>query len=309
MTSTGTVPQLGGSIFLTDGGCETDLIFNHGVELPEFASFVLHDDPESEQLVRNYFSDYLGIGAEFGLGLVLETLTWRASREWGTMLGYDPVRLADVNRRAADFLFALRDASDCQVVVSGCIGPRGDAYFDLGSMDAEEAERYHHEQIAVLADHGVDLISGFTITNVAEAIGIARASAACNKPSMISFTVETDGLLPDQTTVGDAIRAVDAACDVAPAYYMINCAHPDHMAKTFKVADAALDRIGGLRANASRKSHAELDESTELDDGDPTEFGPSMVVANHYHPNINVLGGCCGTDHRHIRAIAEALPR
>ena len=303
-----TLPQLSDTVFLTDGGIETDLIYRRGIDIPEFASFVLHDDADAEPVVRDYFLDYLRTAAATGHGLVLETLTWRASSDWGEALGYDTPRLRDVNERAAAFLLDLRaQDADTTVVVSGCIGPRGDAYSDLGSMDGDAAAEYHGVQISVLAAAGVDLVSALTLTNVAEAVGVARAARECSIPSVISFTVETDGALPDGTSLAAAIAAVDVATDNAPAYYMVNCAHPDHFTDVLAGNEPSLGRVRGVRANASRKSHAELDVSETLDDGDPTEFGAQLAALHHRQPQINVLGGCCGTDHRHIAAIADAF--
>jgi S-methylmethionine-dependent homocysteine/selenocysteine methylase len=301
------LPQSGDDVFLTDGGIETDLIFHRGFDLPLFASFVLHDDPAAEDVVRDYFREYLRISARLGYGLVLETLTWRASSAWGEQLGYDEVRLRDVNQRAVRFLLDLREReADSVVVVSGCIGPRGDAYSDLGSSDVDAAQQYHRGQVEVLAESGVELVSALTLTNTAEAIGIARAAGDCDVPVVISFTVETDGALPTGMQLGEAIATVDAATDEGPSYYMINCAHPDHLERALARDDQSLDRVRGVRANASRKSHAELDESEELDEGDPTEFGTQLAQLHARAPRINVLGGCCGTDDRHIEAIALA---
>jgi S-methylmethionine-dependent homocysteine/selenocysteine methylase len=307
MATAPALPQLGGDVFLTDGGIETDLIFHRGVELPEFASFVLHDDPASEAVVRDYFLDYLRIGATHGRGLVVETLTWRASADWGAQLGYDDARLRAANQRAVAFLRELRERdAGSPVVVSGCIGPRGDAYSDLGSGDADAAERYHRPQVEVLAGEGVDLVSALTLTNTAEAIGVARAARAVGIPVVISFTVETDGALPTGTSPADAIAEVDAATDTAPAYYMLNCAHPDHFGDALGAGDPRLERLRGVRANASRLSHAELDESEELDEGNPAELGEQLADLRGRLPHLSVLGGCCGTDHRHIEAIATA---
>ncbi len=304
------LPQLTGPLFVTDGGIETDLIFNKGVDLPEFASFVLHDDASGEAMLRDYFADYFRIGADAGLGLVLETATWRASRDWGTKLGYDDARLRSVNQRAAEFMLALRAAeTDGTVVVSGCVGPRGDAYTDLGPASADEALAYHRPQVEVLAGSGVDLLTALTLTNVAEAIGFVRAASEQSMPAVVSFTVETDGRLPSGMTLADAIEVVDAETDTAAAYFMINCAHPDHFAPVLTGSATSLGRVRGIRANASRQSHAELDDSTELDDGDPTEFGGQLAVLRSAHGQISVLGGCCGTDARHIAAIAAAHHR
>jgi S-methylmethionine-dependent homocysteine/selenocysteine methylase len=301
------LPQTAGEVFLTDGGVETDLIFNRGIDLPEFASFVLHDDADAERVVREYFRGFLRVGETYGRGLVLETLTWRASSDWGTRLGYDATRLRDVNRRAVDFLVGLREReAGCTVVVSGCIGPRGDAYSDLGSMDADEAEAYHRPQVEALAGAGVDLVTALTLTNPPEAIGVVRAAQASSVPVVIAFTVETDGALPDGTALAEAVTAVDAATGSAPSYFMVNCAHPDHFGTVLESGEPALARIRGVRVNASRRTHAELDESEDLDAGDPEELGAQVAGLHAHLPHLNVLGGCCGTDDRHIEAIAVA---
>ena len=307
MIDIGTLPQMGDELFLTDGGLETDLIFHRGVDLPLFASFVLHEDPSAEVVVRDYFRDYLRIGADMGLGMVFETLTWRASSDWGDQLGYDAARLSAVNERAAAFLLELRAVeADSPVVVSGCVGPRGDAYADLGSMSSDDAQSYHSAQIEVLAASGVDLVSALTITNTPEAIGIVRAAADRGVPVVVSFTVETDGTLPTGERLADAIEAVDGATGAAAAYFMVNCAHPDHFAEVLAGGDPSLRRVRGVRANASRKSHAELDEAEDLDDGDPVEFGAQLAELRSRDPQITVLGGCCGTDHRHVNEIGQA---
>lgn len=294
-------------MFLTDGGVETDLIFHHGIELPEFASFVLHGDAASEAVLREYYMGYFHIASQGGFGLVLETTTWRASKDWGSRLGYDADQLRKANERSVQFFQELRASNaDGTVVVSGCVGPRGDAYTDLGPASADEALAYHLPQIEVLGDSGVDLVSALTLTNVAEAIGFVRAAQARSIPAVVSFTVETDGRLPSGMSLPDAITTVDEETDAAAAYFMINCAHPDHFANVLDDQNAALGRVHGVRANASRLSHAELDESNELDDGDPDEFGIQIAALHTRRPHINVLGGCCGTDSRHIAAIASA---
>jgi homocysteine S-methyltransferase len=237
----------------------------------------------------------------------LETTTWRASKDWGSLLGYDAARLRATNERSVQFFQDLRSASaDGTVVVSGCVGPRGDAYADLGPASADEALAYHRTQVEVLAGSGVDLVTALTLTNVAEAIGFVRAAQQCAIPAVVSFTVETDGRLPSGMTLTDAIATVDKETGGAAAYFMINCAHPEHFTDVLDRQDPPLDRVRGVRANASRLSHAELDESTELDDGDPDEFGVQVAALHAGRPYISILGGCCGTDARHIAAIAHA---
>ena len=302
------LPHEADGVYLTDGGLETDLIFLRGFDLPEFASFPLLDDRTSRDVLRAYYRDYLRIAAEAGLGVVLETATWRASSEWGAMLGYDESQLADLNRRAVELLLELRDADGgADVIVSGCVGPRGDAYVDLGSMSPEQAAAYHGAQIGVLADAGADLVTVLTLTNTAEATGVVRAAADCGIPSVVSFTVETDGRLPDGSRLADAIAAVDGATGEAAAYFLLNCAHPEHLGSVLDGTDPSLGRLRGMKANASRMSHDELDASPELDDGDPPEFGEQLAALHQAHPHLNVLGGCCGTDARHLAAVAAAL--
>jgi homocysteine S-methyltransferase len=302
------LPHEDDGVFLTDGGLETDLIFRRGIELPEFASFPLLDDAALSEVLRDYYRDYLRIGAEAGVGMVLESPTWRASSEWGELLGYNDARLADLNTRAVELLADLRAADGADgVVISGCIGPRGDAYVDLGSMTPDQAAAYHAVQVGVLADAGADLISVLTLTNTAEAIGVVRAAVEHGIASVVSFTVETDGRLPDGTALADAIAAVDDATDEAAAYFLINCAHPDHFRSVLDESAPALGRLRGVKANASRMSHVELDEAPELDDGDPAEFGLHLAALHAAHPHLNVLGGCCGTDSRHLAAVAGSL--
>jgi len=304
------LPQLSSSaVFLCDGGLETDLMFHEGFDLPLFASFPLLEDAEGVDALRRYYLRYAEVARDAGSGFILEAATWRASRDWATQLGYTTRSLADVNRRAIAILVDLREElgeHGGPVVISAAIGPRGDAYDPDRLMTRSEAEGYHSEQIETVADTAADLVTALTITHAAEAIGIVRAAQAVQMPVVISFTVETDGVLPDGTLLATAIREVDEVTGSGPAYYGINCAHPTHFVSVLEDSEDWMGRIQMVRANASRRSHAELDEATELDDGDPDEFGRENAEIRERFPDINVLGGCCGTDVRHIRAIARA---
>jgi homocysteine S-methyltransferase len=304
-----TLPQLSGSIFVTDGGLETDLIFNRGIDLPGFASFPLIDDPAGLQALTDYYNDYFNIACDHGAGFVLETPTWRANRAWGERLGYAPDRLADVNRRWAEVMAGMRDewsGEDVDVVISGNIGPRGDGYVPGEQMSAAEATAYHGEQIKTFSETPLEMVTALTINYVEEAIGVAQAAAEHGLPSAISFTVETDGRLPTGQALGDAIDQVDSETGGAPAYFMVNCAHPTHFEHV--VSDGAWrERIRGIRANASKMSHAELDEAEQLDAGDPDDLAAGYERLREHLPNLCVLGGCCGTDHRHVRAVTERL--
>jgi S-methylmethionine-dependent homocysteine/selenocysteine methylase len=257
------LPQLLGATFITDGGMETSLIFHEGLELPHFASFVLLDDEDGVRALHEYFRPYVEIARDAGVGIALDTPTWRANPDWGERLGYSADRLADVNRRAVRLLEELREEADGQppILVAGCIGPRGDGYQVGKTMTADEAERYHSPQVEVFAETAADLVSALTMTYAEEPIGIARAARAAGIPSAVSFTVETDGRLPSGQPLREAIEQVDAETDGAAAYFMINCAHPTHFADVLEPGAPALERIRGLRANASTMSHAELDEA------------------------------------------------
>ena len=304
------LPQLSGEVFLTDSGLETDLIFNEGFDLPEFASFVLVDDARGGAALGAYFRRHADIAVQHGCGVILEAPTWRASRDWGARIGYPAAELRRVNRSAVDLLSGVRgdylEAASSPVVVSGCIGPRADAYRPAERMGEDEAGDYHAEQVEILAATDVDLVHAMTITYAAEAIGITRAAAGAGVPVAISFTTEIDGQLPDGTSLADAVAAVDAATGAGPVYYGVNCAHPSHFEPALP-SDAAGARIQSIRANASRKSHAELDESPVLDAGDPVELAADYLRLRAQHPSISILGGCCGTDAQHVQAIADVV--
>ena len=304
------LPQLGGEVFLTDSGLETDLIFNEGFQLPEFAAFVLVDDAAGAAALTAYFRRHVDIAVQHQCGVILETPTWRASRDWGARLGYPAAELRRVNESAVHLAVQVRgeyqDAASSPVVISGCIGPRADGYRQDERMTAGQAEDYHAEQIGILAATEVDLAHAMTLSYAAEAIGIAQAAAEAGLPVTISFTTETDGRLPDGTSLADAVTAVDDATGGSPVYYGINCAHPAHFAAALP-GGATGARIRSVRANASRKSHAELDESPDLDTGDPVQLAHDYLGLRAQHPQISIVGGCCGTDARHIRAIAGTV--
>jgi homocysteine S-methyltransferase len=295
--------------FLTDGGLETTLIFHRGLDLPCFAAFALLADEGGRAELRRYFAPYLALAREHGTGFVLDTATWRANPAWGAQLGYGLDDLDAANRTAvalAEEIRAGEEAKGAPVVINGVIGPRGDGYEPGELMSADEAQRYHARQIAAFADSAADMVSAITLTNPEEAIGIARAARDHALPAVISFTLETDGRLPDGRALGDAIEHVDAQTGGSVAYFMINCAHPTHFAGVLDDDGAWRERIGGLRANASDRSHAELDEAAELDEGDPVALGVAHGALRPRLSAVTVLGGCCGTDHRHVDAIGRA---
>jgi S-methylmethionine-dependent homocysteine/selenocysteine methylase len=303
------LPQLGGDFFLTDGGIETTLIFQEGLELPDFAAFDLLKRPAGAAALRKYFRTYAALAERYASGLILESATWRARADWGARLGYDKRALADANQQAIRLMEEIRDeltGGAKNVVISGCVGPRGDGYVPANAMSAKDAEAYRRGQIGTFADTAADMVTAITMNYAEEAIGVARAAERADMPVAISFTVETDGRLPTGQTLRAAIEQVDAATSRYPAYYMINCAHPTHFDHVLDESQPWAERIRGLRANASRKSHAELNDSTELDIGDPAELGTQHAGRKQRLPRLNVMGGCCGTDHRHVERIAAA---
>jgi S-methylmethionine-dependent homocysteine/selenocysteine methylase len=304
------LPQLGGGFFMTDGGIETTLIFNDGLDLPYFSAFHLFKTPAGESALRDYFRTYGELARKFSAGLILETATWRCNPDWGVRLGYSAEALSDADRKSVLLLEEIRneyEGDGSPIVISGCIGPRGDGYAPDMAMSEREAEDYHRMQIETFAETAADLVTAITINYVEEAIGVARAAKRAAMPAVISFTVETDGNLPTGQSLADAIKQVDEATSAYPAYFMINCAHPSHFDPVVLADESWTARIRGLRANASRMSHAELNETPELDAGSPTELGKEYAALRmHKLKRLNVMGGCCGTDHRHVEQIAIA---
>lgn len=304
------LPQLSSGIYLTDAGLETDMIFNHGFELPAFASHTMLDSDAGRQALRSYFAGFLELASEYGTGFILDVPTWRAQRWFAEELRVTPGTLKTVNEAAVAFMARLRQAYDTSaspIVLNACLGPRGDGYRPDAAISADEAEAYHAEQIGWLAETEIDMVTALTFNQSEEAVGAVRAAKRQNIPIVVSFTVETDGRLPSGQPLKGAIEDVEAETARAPAYYMINCAHPDHFAETVRGQGDWTRSIRGFRCNASRCSHAELDEAETLDDGDPEEMGALNLALRESLPWANVFGGCCGSDLRHVAEIAKAI--
>ncbi len=300
------LPQLEKQIFFTDGGMETTLVFIQKVDLPCFAAFDQLCIESGCQRLRDYYQDYIYLAKRAQRGFIMESPTWRANRDWGEKLGYSEQELAEKNRESINLLADLRrefETSETPLVISGCVGPRRDGYVAQNTMSAQQAYEYHRTQIRTFADTEADMVTAMTINYTEEAIGIVRAAQEANMPVVISFTTETDGHLPTGESLCNAIDRVDAASKNGPAYYMINCAHPEHFREQLTPGEHWIERIRGVRANASRKSHAELDESENLDRGNPDELGRQYRELRESFPNLTVLGGCCGTDLEHIELI------
>ena len=307
-----TLPQLASDRpFIADAGLETVLIYLDGIDLPDFAAFPLLDRADGRAALARYYEHYLEIAARRGRGIVLDTPTWRASLDWGARLGYDAARLDVLNRRAVAFVRDVSQRHDAvRTVVNGAVGPRGDGYIVESAMTSDDATSYHAAQARSFAAAGADMMTGVTMTYAEEAIGIARAGAEAGLPVALSFTVETDGRLPSGQPLAEAIAQTDAATGDSPAYYLVNCAHPTHFLETIAHGHGARwqERVKGVRANASTMSHAELDAATELDRGDIADLARWYTELDR-HLDLCVVGGCCGTDHEHIDAIAAATTR
>jgi S-methylmethionine-dependent homocysteine/selenocysteine methylase len=302
----------GSRAFIGDGGLETTMIFGEGIELPEFAAFVLLEDEHGREALQRYYERFAQLAREHEVGFALDTPTWRASERWGERLGCSPARIAEVNREAVELGQRLREgwqSGTTPIAVCGTVGPQGDAYHPEQLLSAAEAEQYHSPQTATFASAGADMVSAYTLTYVEEAIGIVRAAGAAGLPVSISFTVETDGRLPSGEPLAEAVERLDAETGAGAEYLMVNCAHPSHFAAELEAGGEWVGRIAGIRANASRRSHAELDEAEDLDSGDPAELGREYGSLAPALPDLRVVGGCCGTDHRHLAAIcAELFP-
>lgn len=302
------LPQLSGDIFLNDAGLETDLIFNHGIDIPEFAAHTLLPNPATRAKLEAYFDEFIALATLHNVGIILDAPTWKAHSHWKDDLNCQLQDLEQANHEAVAFVQALREksTSDIKIVLNGLTGPCGDAYNPDNIISVEDSAKYHSTQIQWLADTNADMVSALTFTQSTEAAGYAIAAAKIGMPCVISFTVETDGKLPTGQKLADAVKFVDATSENYPAYYMVNCAHPDHFSHVFD-GSAWTKRIRGLRCNASRQSHAELDACEVLDDGNPDEFGRLYRDIFKDLPWLNIFGGCCGSDIRHIRKIIETI--
>jgi homocysteine S-methyltransferase len=296
-------------LMLTDGGLETVLVFHEGMDLPAFAAFPLIDSEEGRDALLRYHREFMTIAADTGAGYVHETPTWRANPAWGAEVGYSADGLRRIAFDSLALAATLREewSGTGSFLVSGCIGPRGDGYVPGTTMTPDEAAAFHRTQVRDLADAGVDLVTSFTFPYADEGTGLATAAAEAGVPVVVGFTVETDGRLPSGETLGEAIAAVDASTGGYAAWFMVNCAHPEHVLPALDDGAPWASRIGALRANASRLTHAELDEAEVLHDGDPDDLARGYVELARLLPGLRVVGGCCGTDARHVAAVGAAL--
>ena len=297
-------------MLLTDGGLETDLIFNHNIELEHFAAFPLVENKAQKNVLKNYYKDYLELAKTYQTGFILESPTWRANLDWGNELGYSEAQLIEVNKEAIALMKELKGQYEkdlSEIHISGQIGPKGDGYVVGGTMSSDEAAKYHNLQVEAFNSAGADMVTAITMTYIDEALGVVLSAQHHKIPVVISFTIELDGNLPSGEGLKEAIEAIDSKTNSYASYYMINCAHPTHFLDILKDDGKWKNRIKGIRANASTMSHEELDECEELDTGDKQLLSQGYEELNKLLPNLKIIGGCCGTDHTHIAHICNHI--
>lgn len=306
------LPQLNGQICLTEGGIETYMQYKKGHELKSFCLFDLMNDPDAVSDLRVYHERLIEVALKHKVGAILDGIHYRTSRDWGELLGYSRQGLKEIVIRGVEFYKDLArqyQTAHSPMPVSGVVGPRGDAYAIGHIMTAAEAQDYHAEQIETMKLAGADFATALTFSQVDEAIGVVRAAQTFDFPVVVSFALGADGHLKTGVPLADAITAVDQATQNGPAYYMINCTHPVDFASAFEDPGPWINRVCGLRPNASSLAHGVLCQLGHLEEGNPDELAEQMADMANRFPHINVWGGCCGTDYAHIDKIASAVLR
>lgn len=299
-----------GELFLTEGGSETEIMYRHGFELPEFAMFTLLENPKAVPIMRDMFCAQLDVAAEFGLSFLLTGLDYRASPDWGAKLGYSAQGLADANISAIEFLRDIAQGYEDQIprlLVGGILGPRGDAYDLNQNITAESAEDYHSVQLNTLKAAGVDFVSAQTFNNVPEAVGVCKAASKMGVALSVGLTLDSTCRLKSGPSLAEAITEIDALTgEQAPDFYLLNCSHPVEYEPALENA-SWIKRLRGVRPNASKMEKLALCKLGHLEDGDPVELGAQLGDLSQRFPHMDIFGGCCGTGDSHLREIAKAL--
>jgi homocysteine S-methyltransferase len=303
-------PRLDGKFYLTEGGSETEIMYKWGFELPEFAMFPLLDNPEADAVIRDMYRRYLDVAAEQGTGLLLNGHDYRASPDWGAKLGYSAEGLRDMEQRTIQFLDEMRSeyadrVSD--VYIAACIGPRGDAYGTGGDISENEAEDYHSVQLSNLQGTAADMAVAATFNNIPEAIGVIRAANAAGIPIGVSLTLTPEGRLRSGPSLREAVERVEEATEGGAAWFGTNCSHPLEFEPALADAGPWLERLRYVRPNAARMEKIALCSLGHLEDGDPVELGEQMAEVARMLPRTDIIGGCCGTDERHLAEIARKV--
>ena len=301
-------PRLDNKFYLTEGGSETEIMYKWGFELPEFEMYPLLDNPQADEIIRNMFRRYFEVAAQHDTGMLLNGHDYRASPDWGAKLGYSPEALRNMQHRVIDFLDGMRaEYADrvSDVYIAACIGPRGDAYGSGGEITADEAEDYHSVQLKNLDGTAADMAVAATFNNVPEAIGVIRAANGAGRPIGVSLTLTPEGRLRSGPGLGEAIETIDEATDGGAAWFGTNCSHPLEFEPALAEQGPWLDRLRYIRPNAARMDKIALCSLGHLEDGDPVELGGQMGEVARRLPRADIIGGCCGTDERHLSEIAR----
>lgn len=287
-------------------------MYRFGHDLPCFAMYPLLDRPEALADLWQMYSRYLEVAATAGCSVLIGGLDYRASPDWAGKLGYSGgSALRQVQQRCIGF---LRDVSAPfrhripAILISGIVGPRGDAYSLNATITAASAEAYHLDQLSNLADLGVDCVTAMTFNSVAEAIGVSRAASRVNLPLGVCFTLDSStSRLQSGVSLREAIETTDRECgEDRPDFYGINCSHPLEFMPALEPG-SWLQRIRMLRPNASAMDKISLCRIGHLEEGDPQELGRLMGELARLHPHIDIWGGCCGTWDRHLEQIASQV--
>ncbi|MCB8822139.1 homocysteine S-methyltransferase family protein [Microvirga rosea] len=302
-----------GVVFLTDGGIETRLIYEFSLGLRDFASFPELFDSRGRAALRKVYTSYLDVAAQSGRPMLIGSPTWRAHPDGLRHAGFgEPDDLTRVNTEAVSFLRELRREMklEKQVYIAGVIGPRGDGYRAEGAPQTEEAQHYHHAQARALADAGVDFLYAPTFASRTELIGVALAMAGTGCTYALAPVINGHGDLPDGSSLSEVISFIDATVQPRPLYYLTGCVH----ASTFSDAVADDDRLQplmpkrlvGMKANASALPPEKLNDLDHVEGDEPAAFARGILNLHNKY-SLRILGGCCGTDAGHIRALAEGL--
>jgi homocysteine S-methyltransferase len=302
-------PQKEGRFYLSEGGTETEILYKYGFELPQFAMFPLLDNPEAVSKMQGMYRKYLDVVAKHGMCALMGGLDYRASPDWGKLLGYSPQGLSEANHKSINFLreIAKEYTSDIpDILIQGLIGPRGDAYKMNLNITENEAEDYHSIQLNTLKEANVDLALAITFNNIPESIGVARAAKKIGVPLAISLSLDSTSKLNSGPSLAEAITTIDEETELAPEFYLINCSHPLEYESAIVSGDW-INRIRGVRPNASKMEKIALCQIGHLEDGDPVELGVQCGDLARRYPHMDIWGGCCGTWDTHLDQIAKNI--
>ena len=300
-------PRLKDKIYLTEGGTETEILYKWGYALPEFAMFPLLDNPEADAVIRDMYRRYFDVAAEHNTGMLVLGHDYRASPDWGAKLGYSPEGLAEMERRTVRFLDEIRAEYSAKVTdayIAGCIGPRGDAYGTGAEIGENEAEDYHSVQLPTLRETPADMAIAVTFNNIPEAVGVIRAAEGIGLPIGVSLTLTTESRLRSGPTLRKAVETIDERTNGAAAWFGTNCSHPLEFEPALADEGPWIERLRYMRPNAVKMEKLALCKLGHLEDGDPVELGHQMGDLARRYPQMDLLGGCCGTDERHLDEIA-----